>query len=88
MPYAGPALCPRTSYTWTVTAWDNHGGTAAAASWFETALAPADWQATWMRTPRAYVQRRKGFGTQPPATLFRRSFTLDAAPAAEDKYKV
>ena len=80
VPYRGPALCPRTRYTWTVTAWDNHGGTAAAASWFETALAPADWQATWMRTPRAYTQRHKGFGTQPPATLFRRAFTLQAAP--------
>ena len=84
--YRGPALASRTRYTWTVTAWDNHGGTAAAASWFETALAPADWQATWMRTPRAYVQRQKGFGTQPPATLFRRSFTLDAAPAAARLY--
>lgn len=30
--------------------------------------------------PRAYVQRKKGFGTQPPATLFRRAFTLSAAP--------
>ena len=33
-----------------------------------------------MRTPRTYVQRKKGFGTQPPATLFRRAFTLSAAP--------
>ena len=84
--YRGPALASRTRYTWTVTAWDNHGGSASAASWFETALAPADWQAAWMRTPRAYVQRQKGFGTQPPATLFRRSFTLDAAPAAARLY--
>lgn len=86
VPYRGPALCPRTRYTWTVTAWDNHGGTAAAASWFETALAPADWQATWMRTPRAYTQRHKGFGTQPPATLFRRAFTLQTAPQTARLY--
>lgn len=63
--------------------WDTgRVGSASAASWFETALAPADWQAAWVRTPRAYVQRCKGFGTQPPATRFRRVFTLDTAPAA------
>lgn len=84
--YRGPALASRTRYTWTVTAWDNHGGSASAASWFETALAPADWQAAWVRTPRAYVQRRKGFGTQSPATRFRRVFTLDTAPAAARLY--
>ena len=68
VPYRGPALCPRTRYTWTVTAWDNHGGTAAAASWFETALAPADWQATWMRTgTRALAPSR------PPRCSARRS---------------
>lgn len=86
VPYRGPALCPRTRYTWAVTAWDNHGETARAESWFETALAPADWQAAWMRTPRTYTQRCKGFGTQPPATLFRRAFTLQTAPQTARLY--
>lgn len=74
----GCDLQPCTRYEWTVTVWDNHGEQATARSRFETALAPGGWQAEWMRTPRPYVQRQKGFGTQPPATLFRRAFTLPA----------
>lgn len=73
-------LHPRTVYQWRVTVWDNHGNKAEAESSFETALAAQDWKAHWMRTPRSYVQRRKGFGTQPPATLFRKSFALASAP--------
>lgn len=73
-------LCPCTPYHWLVTVWDNHGNSAQAESSFETALAPDGWQAFWMRTPRPYVQREKGFGTQPPATLFRRAFWLDGVP--------
>lgn len=37
-----------------------------AESSFETSLSSNEWKADWMRTPRAYVQRKKGFGTQPP----------------------
>ena len=74
------ALQPRTVYRWQVTAWDNHGNEAAAESSFETALTTQDWQAHWMRTPRSYVQRQKGFGTQPPATLFRKNFSLTEQP--------
>lgn len=84
--YKGPALASRTQYLWKVTVWDNHGETASAESRLETALAPGDWQGRWMRTPRAYTQRAKGFGTQPPATLFRRSFRLDAVPVSARLY--
>ena len=73
-------LRPQTFYRWAVTVWDNHGENTTAESSFETSLSSKEWKADWMRTPRAYVQRKKGFGTQPPATLFRRAFTLSAAP--------
>lgn len=78
-------LCPvplrsRTGYRWQVTVWDNHGNSAEAESHFETALASDNWQAQWMRTPRPYMLRSKGFGTQPPATLFRRAFRLNKVP--------
>ncbi len=77
----GPDLLrPQTFYRWAVTVWDNHGENTTAESSFETSLSSKEWKADWMRTPRAYVQRKKGFGTQPPATLFRRAFTLSAAP--------
>ena len=77
----GPDLLrPQTFYRWAVTVWDNHGENTTAESSFETSLSSNEWKADWMRTPRAYVQRKKGFGTQPPATLFRRAFTLSAAP--------
>lgn len=77
----GPDLLrPQTFYRWAVTVWDNHGENTTAESSFETSLSAKEWKADWMRTPRAYVQRKKGFGTQPPATLFRRAFTLSAAP--------
>ncbi len=86
VPYGGPALEARTRYTWQLTVWDNRGEAARAESWFETALAPADWTAAWMRTPRPAPQRGKGFGEQPPATLFRRSFSLTAAPVRARLY--
>lgn len=77
----GPDLLqPQTFYRWAVTVWDNHGENTTAESSFETSLSSKEWKADWMRTPRAYVQRKKGFGAQPPATLFRRAFTLSAAP--------
>ncbi|WP_455501344.1 family 78 glycoside hydrolase catalytic domain [Gemmiger sp.] len=78
---SGPEpLQAATAYRWTVTVWDNHGQTTAAESNFETALAHGEHLGDWMRTPRSYVQRKKGFGTQPSATLFRRAFTLAEAP--------
>ena len=62
----GPDLLrPQTFYRWAVTVWDNHGENTTAESSFETSLSAKEWKADWMRTPRAYVQRKKGFGTQP-----------------------
>ena len=83
----GPdTLQPQTAYRLTVTVWDNHGETATAESRFETALSADSWKADWMRTPRLYSQRKKGFGTQPPATLFRRAFALDDVPVRARLY--
>ena len=42
IPYAGPALAPRTEYTWEITVWTNQGEEAAAASRFETGLFSGD----------------------------------------------
>lgn len=82
----GLTLESRTKYIWRVIVWDNYGRKAAAQSWFETALAPKEWRARWMRTPRTYVLRKKGFGTQPPATLFRRTFDVKELPATARLY--
>jgi len=32
--YSGPALRPETRYGWSVSAWDNQGGSTSASSWF------------------------------------------------------
>ena len=86
VPYEGPALPSRSKISWTVIVWDNHGQQATRQTTFETALKPDDWQAKWMRTPRPAPQRAKGFGTQPPATLFRRAFALHTLPVQARLY--
>ena len=73
--YQGPQLQSRIEYTWDVIVWDNHGNKAQAASCFEMALlAPEDWIAKWVEAPFSKRKRGKGFGLQPPATMFRRNF--------------
>lgn len=82
IPYAGIPLKSRTRYTWRVSVTDNHGNTAEEETWFETAfLNPEDWKAVWVENPAKTAKRKKGFGNQPPATLFRRAFKT-AKPAA------
>jgi len=85
--YAGPALQSRTRYTWAVTVWDNQGNEAGASAWFETAfLSPDDWKAKWAVSPLPFEDRKKNFGNQPPATLFRRGFTLKGEVAQARLY--
>ncbi|MEV5709987.1 family 78 glycoside hydrolase catalytic domain [Actinoallomurus sp. NPDC052274] len=65
---AGPSTLPHgTSFTWTVRTWDRAG---AASPWakpaaFDTGLADADWQASWIRRTTAdkddYTYARKEF---------------------------
>jgi alpha-L-rhamnosidase len=46
--YGGPPLRPRTRYHWRVTVWTADGSEGHAESWFETALDPAGWRASWI----------------------------------------
>ena len=54
IPYNGKPLAPTTRYSWHLTVWDNHEGSANNSSWFETGLMNADprltaWDgATWI----------------------------------------
>lgn len=52
VPYAGPALLPRTRYFVQVKLWDERNGvTASTPSWFETGLMnaqPAAWKGQWI----------------------------------------
>ncbi|MGS2586189.1 alpha-L-rhamnosidase [Streptomyces hebeiensis] len=57
VPYAGPALAPRTRYHWSVRVWDAEGNPShwSAPSWWETGLTAADWSARWIAAPTALV---------------------------------
>jgi alpha-L-rhamnosidase len=73
VPYRGPALAPGESYTWTVRTWDKTG---KASPWarpgsFDTGLADADWQASWIRRTTAEPD---------DYTLARKEFTVGAGP--------
>ncbi len=48
--YGGPALKPRTRYTWRVKVWDGQGKASAwsAPRWWETTLSPEKWGADWI----------------------------------------
>jgi hypothetical protein len=67
--YAGPALAPETSYTWTVRTWDRTGERSpwARPAAFDTGLADRDWQATWIR---------RTTGEADDYTLARKDFTV------------
>ena len=85
--YAGEPLVGRMRYIWRVTVWDNYGNSSAESAFFEMALLRTeDWQAKWVRTPRPSPGRKKGFGNQPPATMFRKGFTLKATPVRARLY--
>jgi alpha-L-rhamnosidase len=54
VPYAGPALKPRTRYHWSVRVWDADGQVSdwSAPSWWETGLMDAgQWTAGWISAP-------------------------------------
>jgi len=75
--YDGVELRSRTRYFWTATVWDNQGNVAEGSSWFETAfLSEADWVSEWAVSPLPFEERFINFGNQPPATMFRKFFTL------------
>jgi alpha-L-rhamnosidase len=70
---AGPSLAHGATYTWTVRTWDRAG---KASPWsrpasFDTGLADADWQASWIRRTTAEAD---------DYTLARKDFTVAASP--------
>lgn len=75
--YEGQPLSSCTVYKWTVTVTDNHGDTASASATFETAfLDKGSWNAKWAESALPRTKSKDGFGNQPPATMFRKSFQL------------
>jgi alpha-L-rhamnosidase len=79
VPYGGPALTADTRYYWTVRTADRKGtvGAFARPERFDTGLADADWQASWIR--------RDFIGVQDPVSpeeysYVRKDVTLNASP--------
>lgn len=69
VPYAGPALQPRTAYRVQVEVWDNHGQTACAETGFEIGLrGPDGFAAQWIADP---------FEGEHPLPVFETEFTID-----------
>ncbi len=82
VPYEGEVLRSRTAYTWTIQAVSNHGEETAETGTFETAFLNNDgWTAAWVESSLPVEVRRNGFGNQPPATMFRRSFRMSPSKA-------
>ncbi len=79
IPYEGEKLKSREKYHWTVEVRDNYGETADSTAYFETAfLDRNEWKAVWAESVLPVTERKDGFGNQPPATMFRRSFSTKA----------
>ena len=75
--YAGNLLASRSRYEWIVKVWDNKGSIESASAKFETALLDkSDWKAKWTKSTLPSAERKTGFGNQPPATMFRKEFSL------------
>ena len=69
VPYAGPALQPRTAYRVQVEVWDNHGQTACAETGVETGLrGPDGFAAQWIADP---------FEGEHPLPVFETEFAID-----------
>lgn len=85
--YEGESLKSRTQYHLEVTVWDNHGNEAVGYAQFETAfLREEDWKAEWVVPAARRKKGKKGFGKQPPATMFRRRFSLKEKPVKARVY--
>lgn len=77
VPYDGEKLKSRTKYNWTVEVRNNYGEIADSTAYFETAFLDGnEWKAVWAESMLPVTERKDGFGNQPPATMFRRSFSL------------
>ena len=77
VPYGGPALTADTRYYWTVRTSDRAGtaGPFAHPQRFDTGLADADWQASWIRRDGAVTAARPE-----DYSYVRKDVTLNASP--------
>ncbi|MHB1355525.1 MAG: family 78 glycoside hydrolase catalytic domain [Anaerolineae bacterium] len=76
VPYAGPALTPRTRYYYRVQIWDETGHASGWSdpSWFETGLMDsANWQAQWIAS-----QPPDAVNQDAPCPMLRTAFTAKA----------
>ena len=75
IPYEGE-LKSRTRYAVEIVVTDNYGESDSITGYFETGLLNEnDWQAKWVKSSLPIFEAEKGFGKQPPATMFQRNFT-------------
>lgn len=85
--YSGSPLKGKSRYEWFVTVWDNKGNTDTACASFETAILDEnDWKAKWAESVLETSERTIGFGNQPPATMFRKGFSLNGKVAKARLY--
>lgn len=86
IPYEGE-LQSRTRYDVTISATDNHGESDTISGYFETALLNSDdWTAKWISSTLPAFPAEKGFGKQPPATMFNRAFRYEKGVAKARLY--
>nr|BFE30241.1 alpha-L-rhamnosidase [Actinomadura rugatobispora] len=98
--YAGPALRPRTRYTWTVALTGRDGTAREAGSWFETgmladAAGASEWTAAWITHDRSDLDvvdapeegelALADHGLE-PAVRLRRAFTAPGPPVRARLY--
>ncbi len=77
--YEGSELKSCRRYLWSVKVKNNYDETASATGWFETAILDSSlWKAQWIEDCLPVKKRKSGFGNQPPATMFRKKFLVDA----------
>lgn len=72
--YDGPDLLPRTPYTVSVNAIDNHGESAGGSMTFETGKLDEPWAGAWITHPSFHFTERR---VSPRPMRFRKKFTTD-----------
>ena len=69
-------LKSKTRYNVEITATNNYGESDTVCDFFETAmLDKSEWQAKWVKSTLPIFDAEKGFGKQPPPTIFKKQFT-------------
>ena len=69
-------LKSKTKYDVEITVIDNYGESDTIYGYFETALLnKTEWKAQWVKSTLPIFDAEKGFGKQPPATMFQKQFS-------------